>query len=97
VARIREETRDEEEIADFMLGVFRDKSATRRDRMEAARWRTCSFSAERFSSRTRSACGTSSSSLTALASVTLGLRGRPPSLPDRRLASWSSAVVRDGE
>jgi hypothetical protein len=40
VARIREETRDEEEIADFMLGVFRDKSATRRDRMEAAGWVT---------------------------------------------------------
>jgi hypothetical protein len=38
VARIREETRDGEEIADFMLSVFRDKSASRRDRMEAASW-----------------------------------------------------------
>jgi hypothetical protein len=35
-----EETRDGEKIADFMLGVFRDKSASRRDRMEAADWLT---------------------------------------------------------
>jgi hypothetical protein len=40
VARIREETRDGEEIADFMLSVFRDESASRRDRMEAASWLT---------------------------------------------------------
>jgi hypothetical protein len=40
IARIREETRDGEEIADFMLSVFRDKTASRRDRMEAASWLT---------------------------------------------------------
>jgi hypothetical protein len=40
IARIREETRDGEEIADFMLSVFRDAGASRRDRMEAASWLT---------------------------------------------------------
>ena len=36
--RIRAETRDGEELVEVMLGVLRDKTASRRDTMQAATW-----------------------------------------------------------
>jgi hypothetical protein len=36
--RIRAETRDGEELVEVMLGVLRDASAARKDRMQAATW-----------------------------------------------------------
>jgi len=38
VSRIRAETRDGEELLEFMVSVFRDEHAARRDRIEAAKW-----------------------------------------------------------
>jgi hypothetical protein len=38
VRRIREETNDGEELVEYMLGVFRDPAAPRRDRTAAATW-----------------------------------------------------------
>jgi hypothetical protein len=38
VRRIRAETRDGDELLEFMVSVFRDESAARRDRIAAAAW-----------------------------------------------------------
>ena len=38
VSRIRQQTREGEELVDYMLRVFRDENASRRDRMQAADW-----------------------------------------------------------
>jgi hypothetical protein len=44
VRRIREQTRDGEELVDYMLSVFRDKNGSRRDRIAAATWLSdCGF------------------------------------------------------
>jgi hypothetical protein len=38
VRRIREQTRDGEELVDYMLAVFRDETASTRDRVAAGTW-----------------------------------------------------------
>jgi hypothetical protein len=38
VRRIREETRDGEELVDYRLGVFRDEGESTKTRVEAASW-----------------------------------------------------------
>jgi hypothetical protein len=38
VRRIREETRDGDELVEFMVRVFRDEDAPRRDRIAAVEW-----------------------------------------------------------